>query len=222
VIRDRSRNFEVKDLNWSRLTVWREMVADLFDDPRRLELLRSVRSLRVVYGAEDTYERPDRSLPPSAARALLAAGWLGSRLGWEPVGDPWEEEDDGWAVDLNDPSADGRVVRLMLVHRPLSPTVPGGLVSIEIALREAETGDAGETSLIRVGRMGESCVCESRVEEQGITTTTRKVDIAPTPEDRLLAEELDQLGPDSVFEEALEFAVTLLGLEGGGHVGGRV
>jgi glucose-6-phosphate dehydrogenase assembly protein OpcA len=220
VIRDRSRNYQVKDLNWSRLTAWREMVADLFDDQRRLEMLQTVDSIRVVYGAEDTYERPDRSLAPSAARALLVAGWLGSRLGWRPGGGAWETDERRSGVDLRDSSDSDRVIRLVLEHRPLSPSVPGGLVAIEMTAQGRGTGDGRAASRIRVGRMGESCVCESRVEEEGAATTTRTVDMAPVPEDRLLAEELDQLGPDRVYEEALAFAVSLLELKGGDRVGG--
>jgi hypothetical protein len=44
--------------------------------------------------------------------------------------------------------------------------------------------------------------------------------MSPTAEDRLLAEELDQLGPDRVYEEALGFAVGLLELAGGERVVG--
>jgi len=63
-----SRNYNVNDLNWGRLTAWRDMVADLFDEPQRLLLLEKVLSVEITYGAEDTYERSDRTRAPAAAR----------------------------------------------------------------------------------------------------------------------------------------------------------
>lgn len=62
----------VVDLAWLRTTPWRERLAASFDDPvRRDELYRL-----------DTVEVRHHS--SSIASALLLAGWLASRLHWEP------------------------------------------------------------------------------------------------------------------------------------------
>lgn len=217
VVRSESRNYNVNDLNWGRLTAWREMLADLFDDPQRLSLLENVTSVYIVYGAEDTYERVDRTRGPAAARAALLVGWLGSRLGWEPGEDGWSVEGDHAQVALRDPARDDAEVRIDLESKVLPDSVPGGLVSLEITFDQAgrTAVSPSETAGVSIRRMGESCMCESRVERPGLEVATRTVDVTPVPEDRLLAEELDQLGPDRVFEETLRLAATLLRLPGG-------
>jgi glucose-6-phosphate dehydrogenase assembly protein OpcA len=220
VVRSESRNYNVNDLNWGRLTVWREMLADLFDDPQRLPLLEHVTSVKIVYGAEDTYERIDRTRGPAAARAALLVGWLGSRLGWEPGERGWVVEGDHARAAIHDPARGGAEVQIDLESSVLPDSVPGGLVSLEITFDQAgqTAGSPSETGSVSIRRMGESCMCEARVERPGLEVAARTVDITPVPEDRLLAEELDQLGPDRVFEETLLLAATLLRLPGGDHL----
>ncbi len=62
----------VVDLAWLRTTPWRERLATSFDPPDRLPSLSKLGTLAV------------RHRPDSSASALLLAGWLASRLGWEP------------------------------------------------------------------------------------------------------------------------------------------
>jgi glucose-6-phosphate dehydrogenase assembly protein OpcA len=62
----------VVDLAWLRTTPWRERLASTFDPPDRREALHHLRELRIRYRAG------------SEASALLLAGWMCSRLGWEP------------------------------------------------------------------------------------------------------------------------------------------
>jgi len=63
----------VVDLAWLRTTPWRERLASSFDLPDRRVGLREVREVAV------------RHRPTSTASATLLAGWLASRLGWEPA-----------------------------------------------------------------------------------------------------------------------------------------
>jgi glucose-6-phosphate dehydrogenase assembly protein OpcA len=62
----------VVDLAWLRTTPWRERLASSFDPPIRRRRLQELKGLSV------------RHKPSSEASALLMAGWLTSRLGWEP------------------------------------------------------------------------------------------------------------------------------------------
>ena len=62
----------VVDLAWLRSTPWRERVASTFDPPQWREELGRIDSVTV------------RHHPESAVAGLLFAGWLASRLGWEP------------------------------------------------------------------------------------------------------------------------------------------
>ncbi len=61
----------VVDLAWLRTTPWRERLAATFDLPERLAALREITEVEV------------RHQETSRASALLLAGWLSSRLGWQ-------------------------------------------------------------------------------------------------------------------------------------------
>ncbi len=61
----------VVDLAWLRTTPWRERLAASFDLPERLAGLERISQLEVCHRESST------------ASALLLAGWLGSRLGWQ-------------------------------------------------------------------------------------------------------------------------------------------
>jgi glucose-6-phosphate dehydrogenase assembly protein OpcA len=66
------RSSYVVDLAWLRTTPWRERLAASFDPPERRAWLQRLGGLAVRHRAAST------------ASALLLAGWLSSRLGWEP------------------------------------------------------------------------------------------------------------------------------------------
>jgi glucose-6-phosphate dehydrogenase assembly protein OpcA len=61
----------VVDLAWLRTTPWRERLAASFDPPHRRAALRELSEVCV------------RHRPSSRSSALLLAGWLAARLGWE-------------------------------------------------------------------------------------------------------------------------------------------
>ncbi len=69
---DALRKAYVVDLAWLRTTPWRERLAASFDPPDRRAFLERFGAITV------------RHRSTSLASALLLAGWLSSRLGWEP------------------------------------------------------------------------------------------------------------------------------------------
>lgn len=97
----------VHDLAWGRLSWWRARVAAAFDPPRARTLLAGVERLDV------------RHAGTQAAPALLLAGWIVARAGWELAmlsnedGKRWAggaRARDGSAIDLTlavDPGAAG-------------------------------------------------------------------------------------------------------------------
>jgi hypothetical protein len=66
------RSAYVVDLAWLRTTPWRERIAASFDPPRRRAALHDIRGVEV------------RHSESSGACGLLLAGWLASRLHWQP------------------------------------------------------------------------------------------------------------------------------------------
>lgn len=71
VFRQRFPHVNLHDLAFMRLSPWRDMIAQFFDDSALREDLFSIRELQIESGSE--------------AEALYLAGWLGSRLSWEAV-----------------------------------------------------------------------------------------------------------------------------------------
>jgi len=61
----------VVDLAWLRTTPWRERIAASFNPPALRRTLAEISSLTIEHA------------PASAVSALLLAGWLASRLGWD-------------------------------------------------------------------------------------------------------------------------------------------
>jgi glucose-6-phosphate dehydrogenase assembly protein OpcA len=69
----------LSDINWGRLTSWRSLVAGFWDVADYRESLTGI--VRVYI----EYDPPDRAHEQTAPKALLALGWIASRLGWEVV-----------------------------------------------------------------------------------------------------------------------------------------
>jgi glucose-6-phosphate dehydrogenase assembly protein OpcA len=80
MIAERARQMRVSDLNWGRLTSWRTLLASFWDVQAYRPLLDEI-DLATI-----SYRSPNEAPEEIAPRALLMAGWLASRLGWEVVG----------------------------------------------------------------------------------------------------------------------------------------
>jgi len=65
----------VSDLNWARLTYWRELLADFFDVATHRACLDHIDRVDIDYIPADAGQS-------ITSQALLIAGWLASRLGW--------------------------------------------------------------------------------------------------------------------------------------------
>lgn len=74
---EREGSRRVHDLAWARLMPWRAMLAEVFDAKDCLPSLRTIRSVEIGFAGSGD--------PPPPVRLL--AGWLASRLGWEPEGE---------------------------------------------------------------------------------------------------------------------------------------
>src|SRR5690606_30322593 len=90
--------YAASDLTWSRLLTLRELVAQSFDIPAAVEMLGGIRRI-------DMSHHPD-----GLAHAMLMAGWLTSRLGFEPTGASRSPD----ALRLTASSPDGRTLQLVL------------------------------------------------------------------------------------------------------------
>ncbi len=183
------------DLSWTRLTPWRGLVAEFFDTPADQAMLDSIERVRVEYALGKSGE---------AAQALLAVGWLGSRLGWEPR-ETFAATPGDWQFHL----VDGvRPVRVEIAQRAVSAGdaewAQPGLRRIEI-----EAAEAGHRSAYVVERCGDGGEART-VADTDAGRLERHARLPAQTDADLLREELGAFATDRIYQEALDLAVRLL------------
>lgn len=80
IIHERRKELRVRDLAWGRMTSWRTVVASFWDVPEHLPSLARVNRVTIECPPP---AHPVQDFPSSA---LLALGWLASRLDWNLSG----------------------------------------------------------------------------------------------------------------------------------------
>jgi len=189
----------IGDFTWLRLGSWRHLVAQFFDPEDMQPLLGDVDQVTIAYADM----RSDGS--SGFASALLMAGWLASRLGWQVV-DPLERQKSGdsWAPlrTAGDAGSKPRDIQLRLVP----DRSPHALFS----LRRVQLVATGEhAGVFRVERTDEDDLVTNS-EMPGGPAVGRMVYSRRPGNESMLATELQRLGRDRVFEEALLFGTKLL------------
>jgi glucose-6-phosphate dehydrogenase assembly protein OpcA len=170
------------DLNWTRLTVFRDALASIFDEGHRAEYLDELESLEL------TGVRAGRE-PVSAAEILFAA-WLTSRVGLsapEPI---------RGGVTLA--GAHNNRVSVTFRAREARKTGVTAPALFGFRLRAKRGSRHIEVSLQL--RRGEGYVT---LQESGQAPTHRTVPLALLSDSEVLSRELDRIGKDRVFEDSL-------------------
>jgi hypothetical protein len=188
----------VHDIGWMRLTLWRELLAGLFDHPLLLPELGNIRSLRI-----------DVSRPGDAFRITKAAcfaGWLAATLGWQ-IAEPMARS--GEEGSLVGTFRHGRR-RISVEFRPVSPgsdrtlRAAGSLTRVELDMSRA-----GHDLRARVTRQADHLLATG--DWDGVHVTRRAGRLEPFGEGPFVAEALDVAAADHVFESALAQAARLVG-----------
>lgn len=81
IISERRQYLLVSDLNWGRLTSWRNLLASFWDVADYRPALDQIDDVLIEF------DPPDVATAEIAPQALLLAGWLASCLKWEPTGE---------------------------------------------------------------------------------------------------------------------------------------
>jgi glucose-6-phosphate dehydrogenase assembly protein OpcA len=132
----------LRDLAWSRLTPWREIVAEAFDAARLTPALHETTEVTIGTGGE----------APCSPSASLLAGWIASRLGWTAP-----EEASG-ATRFRNPAGSGATVRVSAdagtpggeVHR-VHFRSPGGR-SLDLAVDRREGASSAQVEVLAPSR----------------------------------------------------------------------
>jgi len=202
--RGQNVRFSVADLNWSRMTPWRTVLAELYDVPSFRHQLGLARHFELTYSPKPGDADRSSNAERIPSTALLAAGWLASRLGWEG---PHEVERSGDSLSLGFSCA-GHHVELKLtpdagsdrhpdaVENDKAQTLAGTSYGLQV-----ETGREPLTTFSVV--LSEGCI-QTKIVIEGESQTPRIVGCGEVGEPDLVGEELDILGHDSTYEEAVK------------------
>ena len=190
------RRCALTDLNWARLTTWRELLVQFFDVPAWRQLLEDIEGVRVSFAVD----ADGREIHPS--QALLLVGWLASRLGWRASDRISPSEAGGHLFDLA--RADGSRIPIRLRPRFERGLSEGDVSGIRIDARRD-----GRHTQFRIHRDGGRWCAAATVSVDDEIVSERIVPLPATDVVELLSEELTILASDRVFEEALALLVTL-------------
>jgi glucose-6-phosphate dehydrogenase assembly protein OpcA len=188
--------FGLTDLNWTRLTPWREVATAFFDVPSWRPFLDGITGLRVGFAVD----MDGRDIHPS--QALLFVGWLASRLGWRPLEALAPSEAGGLLFAIARP--DG--ARIMVRVRP---RFERGLFEGDISgLRIQATGGPRQAEFV-VKRQPDPAHQTATVLLDGERRWERTMPLPSPAIVELIGEELSILGSDRTYEEALGALVEL-------------
>jgi glucose-6-phosphate dehydrogenase-like protein OpcA len=221
----------LSDLNWGRITPWRQLISQFFDVPEYRSYLAGVTSIEIEHAVAPLAKQMRTNLgdvSPNPARALLLAGWLKERLGWSLAEDTTNNDcdtDSGtyfWSmVSL----ANTRSTRYLTPTR-VKPT-PGNIASISIKPRVNAEIRPGSICLVRlksslehkqatftISLDDEMKLFMTSIELSQETHSRRSVSLAAVHnESELLHEELEILGHDYHFEQTLKEVTEMLAAE---------
>jgi glucose-6-phosphate dehydrogenase assembly protein OpcA len=174
----------VADLNWDRLTEWREIVAQFFDSIPLRRHLQHIQSVEISFAADPYREGV-------SAQALLFSGWLASRLGWKALS-PFS----GSAIRYQ---SGNQITEVRFGARPFEQAKAGSLVAL--SLESELDGQPGRFSASFAGDMQ---LGRAEVALGDSNAVARHFSLDSRSERTLLAEEIEAIGADCALEDALD------------------
>ncbi len=211
----------ISDLNWARLTSWRGLLADFFDVPAYQNSLHRIDLVRIQYvGPESTPETV-------APQALLIAGWLASRLGWqladeqppqvnaatisfkfsggERIAATARSEDAAMSRDSS-PGATVRDIKLELSRVDQGERKPGRLAAVELRA----SSDVSFTASFIVSRSADNIHLIAEAKLGANTERGRVLPVRNRSAAHLLSRELEILCNDRIYQEAVALAAEMI------------
>jgi len=221
----------LSDLNWGRITPWRQLISQFFDVPEYRSYLAGVTSIEIEHAVAPLATQMRTELgdvSPNPARALLLAGWLKERLGWSLAEDTSSND-----CDTDSGTYYWSMVRLANARstRSLTPTraktTPANIASISIRPRVNAEMRPGSICLVRlmsnlehkqatftISIDNEMKLFKTSIELSHETRSRRSVSLAAVHnESELLYDELEILGHDYHFEQTLKEVTEMLAAE---------
>jgi glucose-6-phosphate dehydrogenase assembly protein OpcA len=186
----------ITDLNWARLTHWRELIAQFFDVPAWRPFLEGITGIRAGFAVD----MDGRDIHPS--QALLLLGWLASRLGWRPVESLAPSEAGGLLFRMG--RADGATVMVRL-----RPRFERGLDAGDVSGIRIQAIHGGDTAEFVIKRAPDERHATATAIIGGVVRSERVVPLPALGIRELLGEELSIARNDHVYEVALAALMAL-------------
>lgn len=186
----------VTDLNWARLTPWRELLTQYFDVPAWREWLDAIDGVRVGFAVD----ADGRDIHPS--QALLFVAWIASRLGWRAADPVAPSEAGGHLFAMR--RADGERVRIRV-----RPRFEMGMDEGDVSGMRIQAGRSGRRAEFHIRRAPTGRYAAATVRVEGQAASERIVPLPATDVVQLLGEELTILASDRIYEEALALLLAL-------------
>ncbi|HEY0379598.1 MAG TPA: glucose-6-phosphate dehydrogenase assembly protein OpcA [Pyrinomonadaceae bacterium] len=193
VIKAHPQLMSASDLNWGRLTAWRTLLASFWDVPDYRPHLDRIDRVRVEY------DPPDVAPEEVAPKALLALGWLATRLGWNVEGAGVRQGSSTHFLLR----AGGREVRAELCATERVEVIDGTLVSLVLSAD-------GSGAEFRVNITDDRKKLETEATIDGARTVGRLLSYEQKTEGQRLSRELSLLQRDIIYEQALLYAAQLI------------
>lgn len=228
---DTAPDCALSDLNWGRITPWRQLISQFFDVPEYRSYLNGITSIEIEHSVVPLALQARTELgdvSPNPARALLLAGWLKDRLGWSLAEDSTNNDYDAesgtyvWSMVR---LANARTTHTLIPTRVKS--TPGNFASISIRPQVNVEMRPGSICLVRlisnlenkqatftISLDNEMKLFKTSVELSYETHSRRSVSLATVRnESELLHDELEILGHDYYFEQTLQEVTEMLAAE---------
>lgn len=187
----------ISDFGLVRQARWREAIASAYDPPELRTSLRSIRSIAIDYA---THDGSDPGHDTNVVKPVYHVAWLASRLGMsvlEPLG---RVAGGGWTARLR-----RRRGTVDVALRPVASELPRGTtLRLEIVARHGGIDLRGEVTAaaqevrVRIFRDGKPHLARSF-----LAPRQREVE--------LLAQAIEESGPDPVAVDAIQVAAELAG-----------
>ncbi|MCZ6769294.1 MAG: glucose-6-phosphate dehydrogenase assembly protein OpcA [Acidobacteria bacterium] len=190
LIEERAQVSAFSDLNWSRLTPWRVLVAGFFDAPECRPYLARLDRVEVESSVRSSHEH---SLP---AESLLLAAWLASRLKWKSTAKPrWiDEHTYQWELQAQD--------RTVMIQIKITSSASGagpGLNSLQLLVENEPSARFSACIALDDQHL------ESHVTLEGKQEVARVIRFPDEDEAQLVSREMEILGHDKVYEQGLKW-----------------
>ncbi|HEX8650983.1 MAG TPA: glucose-6-phosphate dehydrogenase assembly protein OpcA [Pyrinomonadaceae bacterium] len=196
ILRERSADMRVSDLNWGRLTSWRTLLASFWDVPDYRAQLDRIDHVLIEY------DPPDVAREEIAPKALLVIGWLASRLGWQVVSADAPEETEGCAARFTLSGSQG-TINLQFCVTTDREDCDGMLASLKLSAQSSGAEFYVALSPERTRLQTEAIIGGQR-------TAGRVLSYEARTEGERLGRELAFLTRDMIYEEAVAVSARLI------------